>query len=396
MGARLYCGGYIVSSQIGRFQLVLLRLKDTELLFYLTPLSQYSCATLIQKALRGYRARLDYDYDLYRIILVQSIWRQKMAVRAVRKKASSPSRSRNSPSRYEKGRMQQKLQMHRQRQKAMTPPRNVSQPSNAEEAGIWQVAAIIIQTYWRSYLSRICYLQSVADVVVVQSVARRWLTRRWLRNGMASQARQTNRRVSTTARSHIRQNSAVSRGAGRFAKFESFESRNLSSFGAGESMASSNRKMSSLDESAPSVPFRILADDDPDEPPSLTPPRKGKNYQMQQQTGHFEDPSRFGGSKNFWRGYDRGSKSSVSHTQPTASHNMQNSSSPPRAVIDQQGNQSSPTSSNTGSPRNKDIPRSKGWNAQEEIDKEGTRNLLMAWKQKDKANSFTIRPRDGY
>ena len=319
-----------------------------------------------------------------------------MAVRAVRKKTSSPKRSQNSPSRYEKGRMQQKLQMHRQRKTAMTPPRRAFQPSNAEEAGIWQVAAIIIQTYWRSYLSRICYLQSVADVVAVQSVARGWLTRRWLRNCMASQARQTNRRVTTNARSHIRKNSAVSRGAGRFAKFESFESRNLPSFGAGESMASSNRKMSSLDESVPSVPFRILADDDPDEPPSLTPPRKG-NYHMQQQTGHFEDPSRFGGSQNCWKGYDRGSKSSVSHTETTASNYAQNSSSPPRPVSYHQGHQSSPITSDTsGSPRNKDVPRSKGWNAQEEIDKEGTRNLLMAWKQKDKANSFTIRPRDGY
>lgn len=38
----------------------------------------------------------------------------------------------------------------------------------------------------------------------------------------------------------------------------------------------------------------------------------------------------------------------------------------------------------------KEAARSKGWNVEEEIDKKSTRNLLMAWKQKDKANTFVL------
>ena len=402
VGARLHCGGQIVSSEVdqGKMLLLLLRLLPS----YPNPHTSFhfSCATLIQKSVRGYRARLEYDYELYRIILVQSIWRQKLALRATRTKTLSPKRSESVRNKNEKARMQQKLQQKQQRLRAKPPQREFLQPSTAEEAGIWQVAAIIIQTYWRSYVSRICYLQSVSDVVVVQSVARRWLTRRWLGKCMASPAQRNNQWATTTvSRPHSRQSSTPLRGGGRFAKFGSFESRNLSSLGADESMGSSNRKMSSLDESVPSVPFRILADDDPEQPPSLTPPRKGKNYQVQQQPGHFEDPSRFGGSKNCWKGYDRGSstaQSSISYNQPAVTNSVNGSHTPARSVGNQHGDQLLPTANSAaGSPGSaKEVPRSKGWNAQEEIDKEGTRNLLMAWKQKDKANSFTIRPRNGY
>jgi len=270
------------------------------------------------------------------------------------------------------------------------------QPSYSEEDGIRQVAAIIIQTYWRSYVASICYFQSISDVIVVQSVSRRWLVRRKM--GM-ERTPEWHRVGSITAGPHNRYHSNPQRHGGRFVKLGSFEA------GVDGSMASSNKKMSSLGESTvPSIPFCILADDDPDQPPSLTPPRKGK-LQLQE-TGHYEDPSRFGGSKDSWQENGHGRKSSVSHAssyynrshRTTASNSdsvrgqSAHSTNRPTARSNGEGSSSPPAQLTTVPGCAQEVPRSKGWNPEEEIDKEGTRNLLMAWKQRE-TKTFSIQSR---
>lgn len=327
---------------------------------------QSSCAALIQQNFRGYRSRMKFHYDLYRITLVQSIWRKTLAMRAfhvmLRHHYARYSDDSHQPCDYGKTTNEQ-AKAQQKPNKQTTASLEFLQPSGEEEAGIWYVGAIIIQTYWRSYVSRVCYLQSLCDVVVVQGVARGWLTRRWLDRSSSTSGKNKQER-NPFARL---QQSSVARNAARFSKIGSFESRNLSSSGAEESSGSSNRS---------------IAGSDP-----------------KQTRGHFDDPSRFRGQNNVWdrsaimanrnvSGNSQGGKSF--HKVPGNNWNKPGNPqarSSPAGIGEQQGLP-------IGQP--KEVPRSKGWNAQEEIDKQGTRNLLMAWKQKDKANTFTIKPRPGH
>jgi hypothetical protein len=434
---------------------------------------------------------MEYDYDLYRISVVQALWRKMVVMRNTRyilflvarlqavcrgflvrrsmnrlggfpteqniaslpkslvNLTELPTSAQKTSIRksFEKARKQI---MQNKRAQAKRDPDYV-QPSEPEEARIHHVGAIIIQTYWRSYVCRIYYYQSLTDVITIQSVARRWLAVRRLGNGpMGRQAGIGARnRCSKPPRP---QSKLVSKCGGRFAKIESFESRNLSSLAAESQSLGSSKKMNSLDDSVPSVPFRILPDDDPSEPPSLTPPRKarGQNSKMtygdsgttrlphtqktaqNEEQGHFEDASRFGGRKNEWNGsgasgqYATNGSYGSNESNSAVSSSGGSKKSRPYAYSEnskwnrQVANDSYNRQPNNGSGayhatgrsttqyespgRNAaaapafakpNIPRSKGWNVDEEIEKEATRNLIMAWKQKDQANTFTIRPRVG-
>lgn len=354
------------------------------------------CTTLIQKTFRGFRARVEFDYDLYRVIVVQAIWRRNLATRRAcfmlalivqlqaacrgfvvrktlanvgalsgkRSRASSSHARPNRPtaycedgarsprirSSYEKAKMRKKL-----RQPKAQPSAPLMQPSSMEEARIWHVGAIIIQTYWRSYVCRICYLQSISDVIVVQSISRRWLTQKWL--------------------------------------------------GLGQGMGEPATRASARNEATISNTHH--ANDAHGQHSSSKPQRpQARQQQQHAQQGHFNDPSRFGGARTVWK----------AGTNPVTQHiGTPNRSNVPGWQLDGHSNSvqrnrqhsgtnaavsgESPRSSPSPQPErmrnasNVEAPRSKGWNADEEIDKQGTRNLLLAWKQKDKANTFTIRPR---
>ncbi|CAB9529208.1 myosin, heavy chain [Seminavis robusta] len=398
------------------------------------------CSTLIQKAFRGFRDRISFDYDVYRVILVQSIWRRNIAIRKtyrhfsliiklqaicrgilVRKavsgmltlsrrgkarrnssrKSNERRRSSDKPSHtrasYEKAKAQKKPPPYLNR--AQTRPFG---PSCMEEARIWHVGAIIIQTYWRSYVGRICYFQSLADVVLVQSVIRRWLTRR----RFAGAIRQRGAYQSWPTRNQPQQvqskPSSGSAVSSRFVKFESFDSRNVSSLGADES-----------------VPFRNMSEEDADQFPSPIPtrlPNQPHQHQSQQHRqvemdgydssqhygrGYFEDASRFGG-RNVWsksggpptNEADFGDRYSPCHGQEGASKPDGPITYGAMIKDRQSGSPQAPSQVPIQQQRSP-VSRSKGWNAEEDIDKESTRNLLQAWKKKDKANSFTIRPRSG-
>ena len=93
-------------------------------------------ATKIQSAWRGYTAKLNYQFDIVDIIIVQSIARRRAAIQLVR---------------------------NTRREKVCN-------------------AATTIQKYWRSYDCTMNYLHCVADVLIVQSVVRRWSAIRFVKD----------------------------------------------------------------------------------------------------------------------------------------------------------------------------------------------------------------------
>jgi len=86
-------------------------------------------ATKVQTAWRGYTAQLSYQFDIVDIIIVQSIARKKAGMNLYKK---------------------------------------------MREAKL-EHAAITIQKCWRSYDCTMNYLHAVADVLIIQSVVRRWI-----------------------------------------------------------------------------------------------------------------------------------------------------------------------------------------------------------------------------
>jgi len=113
------------------------------------------CATEIQRIVRGHLCRMNYIYDLYCITVAQSVCRRflafnKSAVRLANvlyiQAIYRGYRVRSELSRYV-------VEGH-------------------------EVAATLIQTQWRSYDAQMNYINTLADILIVQSVARRWLTLR--------------------------------------------------------------------------------------------------------------------------------------------------------------------------------------------------------------------------
>ena len=111
------------------------------------------CATQIQRIMRGYLGRMSYIYDLYSIILVQSVARRYMAF------YTSAVRLANII--Y----IQAIYRGYTVRLELMRYVLNGQ-----------EVAATVIQAQWRSYDGQMNYVNTLADILIVQSVARRWLT----------------------------------------------------------------------------------------------------------------------------------------------------------------------------------------------------------------------------
>lgn len=91
-------------------------------------------ARKIQTSFRGYTAKLVYQFDIVDIIIVQSIARRKAAIDL----------------------------------------------TNGIRFKTVNNAAIVIQRYWRSYDCTMNYLHSVADILIAQSVVRRWTAQRFV------------------------------------------------------------------------------------------------------------------------------------------------------------------------------------------------------------------------
>ncbi|KAL9181629.1 hypothetical protein ACHAXT_010434 [Thalassiosira profunda] len=113
------------------------------------------CAVEIQRVVRGYLSRMEYIYDLYRIIVAQSVIRRYLAF------YTSAVRLANVlyiQAIYRGYRVRAELQRY---------------VRNGQE-----VAATFIQSQWRSYDAQMNYINCLADILIAQSVARRWLVLR--------------------------------------------------------------------------------------------------------------------------------------------------------------------------------------------------------------------------
>ena len=118
---------------------------------------KHKYATVIQAAWRCFNARLNYQFDIVDIIIVQSIAR----MRACQKSYASI--------------------LHKRHTKAAT----------------------VIQKYWRSYDCTMNYLHSIADILIVQSVVRRWIAMRYVIRYRAQRDYEMATRIQTAMRAWV-------------------------------------------------------------------------------------------------------------------------------------------------------------------------------------------------
>ena len=166
---------------------------------------KHYCATQIQKIARGYLATMRVYEDLYNITVVQSIVRRNAAIRAAEKRyrnictVQAIFRGRQcrremsylhwSATKIQTAWRTYTAQLNYQfdivdiiivqsiarRKAAMTLAKNM------QDERIHN-AATTIQKTWRSYDCTMNYLHSVADVLIAQSIVRRWIAKRYVTN----------------------------------------------------------------------------------------------------------------------------------------------------------------------------------------------------------------------
>lgn len=157
------------------------------------------CAVEIQRVIRGYLCRMSYIYDLYCIIVAQSVARRYIAF------YTSAVRLANVL--Y----IQAIYRGYRVRSELARYVRNGQ-----------EVAATLIQAQWRSYDSQMNFVNTLADILIVQSVARRWLTIRRakkLKQRATSSSRYSKQSYPATIQKNaIQKNSSVSRAINNLKK----------------------------------------------------------------------------------------------------------------------------------------------------------------------------------
>jgi IQ calmodulin-binding motif len=116
------------------------------------------CTTVVQRAYRGFSCRMKFYRDLKRIITVQSWWRRNIArdeaanILAYVIVIQAVFRGHRVRRRY-----------RRRREK---------------EARAKAAAAIIIQSRWRAFVGEAHFIRKLVDVLIVQTIVRRWLAQR--------------------------------------------------------------------------------------------------------------------------------------------------------------------------------------------------------------------------
>ena len=123
------------------------------------------CATEIQRIVRGHLTKMSFIFDTYCIIVAQSVIRRFLSFHTSAVRLASIL--------Y----IQALFRGYRVRAEL----RNYVQTGQ-------EVASTIIQAQWRSYDAQMTYINTLADILIVQSIARRWFTMRKFRRviGMKS------------------------------------------------------------------------------------------------------------------------------------------------------------------------------------------------------------------
>ena len=132
------------------------------------------CATMIQKIYLGYHCRNQFTINLYRVIVVQSICRRWLAMDDAVTRIYCIVRIQA----FARG----SLVRNRMKFRAL-------------ENNVYDAAAIMIQTQWRSFWCEMNFLRAYEDILVVQSIVRGWITRRLIRSWLKANRIQTSRRL---------------------------------------------------------------------------------------------------------------------------------------------------------------------------------------------------------
>jgi hypothetical protein len=148
------------------------------------------CATLIQKSCRGFLCRSRYHEDMGRIVLVQSWWRRNiardqaaitLAHAIIIQSVYRCHRIRKLVREYratEAREKQRKLAMQFQSGFRQQKARQISKEGRADKAHELkrvEMAATVIQTRWRTFVSEAKFIRDLVDILIVQAIVRRWL-----------------------------------------------------------------------------------------------------------------------------------------------------------------------------------------------------------------------------
>ena len=183
-------------------------------------------ATIIQKHFRGFVARNNYSYDLFRIIVSQSMVRKYLALEAASHRLAHVTLVQS----VVRGFLVRSGLGIESRKNAGNVARTVN-----------DIAASKIQAQWRSYTCEMAYLRTYEDIVMVQTLARGWITRRLLRAWLKAHNMRPhgNRMKSTTScRGHGGSTSGASRNcAEKIKNFnemskQRFQEKEIERFGA--------------------------------------------------------------------------------------------------------------------------------------------------------------------
>lgn len=123
------------------------------------------CAAVIQKAFRRFHPRINSYYDLFRIVIVQSVWRRNIA------------RGNTSNKLAHIIAIQAGFRGFKARRKLT---RHLDRMWQADRTGraIRDAAVLPIQSRWRSYACETHFIRSLVDILIVQTIFRRWSAKR--------------------------------------------------------------------------------------------------------------------------------------------------------------------------------------------------------------------------
>jgi IQ calmodulin-binding motif len=177
------------------------------------------CATVIQHAYRRHCYRMEFKFQVYRIMIVQSVWRRQLARReasfrlvcvlllqsAIRRFLEHRERTRGRCVVAEPRESKPRSAYRTSRSKQSDLSRAVPRRQGSKE----DVAATLIQKNWRSFYYETNYLKTLLDVLLVQTAVRRWFAVRRVHHMKAAQQRLKRRHRYVAAASRRRAASRV-------------------------------------------------------------------------------------------------------------------------------------------------------------------------------------------
>ena len=131
------------------------------------------CAKILQRMVRGWLCKTRYHYNIYRILVLQSFVRMYLARELAIKRLTAVELIQANYRSYSHRRAAGLIDNPYQPKRGLPKSRGTANPMARQHD-----AATLIQSRWRGYCDRQQYLLTLADVIMVQSLARRLMARR--------------------------------------------------------------------------------------------------------------------------------------------------------------------------------------------------------------------------